>query len=144
MIDDKSYETLTKLDEGAIENEIKKAAWDHLNARDADTALSHYKPGATVITNGSWFESFKSFEKDVRNFYMSLKEVKLAVWDQIQIQILSPRLALFTGSVLWPSVDKSGSVLKLKGIWSATYSLEKDKWKILLRHESFEQDDKID
>ena len=144
MIDDKSYETLTKLDEGAIENEIKKAAWDHLNARDADTALSHYKPGATVITNGIWFESFKSFEKDVRNFYMSLKEVKLAVWDQIQIQILSPRLALFTGSVLWPSVDKSGSVLKLKGIWSATYSLEKDKWKILLRHESFEQDDKID
>lgn len=143
MIDHKSNRTLNNFDKGFIEKEIKKAANDHLNARDADTALIHYKPGATVITNGIWFESFKSFEQDVRNFYMSLKEVKLAVWDQMQIQILNPKLAIFTGSVRWSSVDKSGSFLNLRGIWSAIYCLEIDKWKIMLRHESFEQDDKI-
>jgi len=121
-----------------IEIAIRKAATDHLNAQDAHTALSHYKPDASIISNGMQYETFELFEKDTRDFYASLKEVKLAVWNNIRIEIFSAELALFNASVRWKSVDKVGSVLNLKGIWSAIYCLEKGNWKILFRHESFE------
>ena len=138
MNDDEAKGNLTASEINTIKNAVIKAATDHLNASDADTALSHYKPDATIISNGMLYETFELFEKDARDFYNSLKEVKRAVWDNIQVQVVNPELALFTASVRWSSVDKFGSVLELKGIWSAVYCLAEGKWKILLRHESFE------
>ena len=144
MIDDKAKSKLTSSIINTIKNAVIKAATDHLNAPDADTALSHYKPDATIISNGILYETFELFEKDTRDFYRSLEEVKLAVWDNIRIQVINSELVLFTASVQWSSVDKLGSVLELKGIWSAVYCLEEGKWKILLRHESFEPGKQID
>jgi len=144
MIDDKAKSKLTSSIINTIKNAVIKAATDHLNAPDADTALSHYKPDATIISNGILYETFELFEKDTRDFYRSLEEVKLAVWDNIRIQVINSELVLFTASVQWSSVDKLGSVLELKGIWSAVYCLEEGKWKILFRHESFEPGKQID
>jgi hypothetical protein len=114
---------------------VRKAASDHLNAPNAETALRHYKLNATIISNGMMYENFELFEKDTHDFYNSLQEVKLAVWDNIQIRVFNPELALFNASVRWTSIDKPGSVLNLKGIWSAVYCLEEGGWKILFRHE---------
>ena len=122
----------------SIKEAVRKAATEHLIAPDAETALSHFKLNATIISNGKLYENFKLFEKDTHDFYNSLKEVKLAVWDNIQIQVFNPELALFNASVRWTSVDKADSVLNLRGIWSAVYCLEEADWKILFRHESFE------
>ena len=119
MNNDKAKSNLTASEINKIEIAIRKAAADHLNAPDADTALRHYKSDATIISNGMFYETFELFEKDARDFYNSLKEVKRAVWDNIQVQVVSPELALFTASVRWSSVDKLDSVLELKGIWSA-------------------------
>jgi ketosteroid isomerase-like protein len=139
MNEPKSSEFLTDDENDEIQNAIKQAALDHLNARDAETALSHYTIDAIVITNGHWFESYKSFEKDVREFFSSLREVKLANWDKIRIKVVSSKICVFSGLVHWSSVDKTGEVLSLKGTWSAVYALEEGQWKILLRHESYEE-----
>ena len=144
MTDDNAKSNLTTSEINSIKNAIRKAATDHLNAPDADSALSHYKPDATIISSGMLYKTFQLFEKDTREFYNSLKEVKLAVWENIQIRVLSPELALFNASVRWTSVDKAGSVLNLNGIWSAVYCLEEGNWKILFRHESFEPGKQID
>jgi ketosteroid isomerase-like protein len=138
MTDDTTKRKLTASEISSIENAVRKAATDHLNAPDADTALSHYKPDATIISNGMLYETFQLFEKDTRKFYNSLKEVKLAIWDNIRVRVINSELALFTASVRWSSVDKLGSVFELKGVWSAVYCMEEGNWKILLRHESFE------
>jgi len=137
MEDNNVKGNLTASEISSIKNAVRKAVTNHLNAPDADTALSHYMPDATIVSNGMLYETFELFEKDTHDFYNSLKEIKLAVWDNIRIEVFSADLALFNASVRWKSVDKAGSVLNLKGIWSAIYCLEKGDWKILFRHESF-------
>ncbi len=138
MSEDKSIANLSAPERSTIEEAVRQAALDHVNAKDAQTALSHYNRDATVVSNGIWFDSFDSFARDTYNFFESLKEVKLAVWDEVRIQVISSKVALFTGKVRWESVDNSGRELKLKGVWSAVYVRENGKWKISLRHESFE------
>jgi ketosteroid isomerase-like protein len=138
MKDKNVKRNLTASEINLIKKAVRKAASDHLNAPDADTALSHYMQDTTIVSNGMLYETFELFEKDTRDFYNSLKEVKLAVWESIRIEVFSSDLALFNASILWESVDKVGSVLNLKGIWSAIYCLEEGDWKILFRHESFE------
>jgi ketosteroid isomerase-like protein len=124
-----------------IKKAIMQAALEHLNARDAETALRHYTSDAIVITNGHWFESSKAFEEDVRKFFRSLKEVKLAVWERIRIHVLSSQIGTFSALVRWSSVDNGGEILSLKGTWSAVYGLQNGRWRILLRHESYEESD---
>ena len=138
MTTDKVKSNLTASEINLIKKAVRKAASDHLNAPDADTALSHYMQDTTIVSNGMLYETFELFEKDTRDFFNSMEEVKLAVWDNMRIQVFNPELALFNASVRWISVDKVGSVLNLKGIWSAIYCLEEGDWKILFRHESFE------
>ena len=137
MSNGKSIPDLSTPERSNIEETVRQAAFDHLQAKDAQAALSHYHQDATVVSNGIWFDSFDSFARDTYDFYESLKVIKLAVWDEVKIQVISSKVALFTGKVRWESEDNSGKELKLKGVWSAVYTRENGKWKISLRHESF-------
>ncbi len=120
-----------------IEAEVKQAALDHLNAKDAATALSHYTEDAIVVSNGFLYPSFQTFAEHVKKFYGSLSRINLAVWDDMHINILSADVVIFTAKFRWSSTDTTGVNTDLQGVWTALFIPDNSCWKISMRHESF-------
>ena len=120
-----------------IKAEGRQAATDHLNAGDADTALSYYSKDATIVSNGYLYPSFKLFAEHVKEFYASLSNVDLAVWEDINIKVINAEAAIFNAKFRWRSIDVAGEILDLQGVWSALFIRYKNRWKINMRHESF-------
>ncbi len=129
---DLSIEEVAKIEEG-----VRTAMSDHLHAEDAATALSHYLPDATAVSNGFLYPSFESLSADVEAFYETLAEVNIGSWDQMRIDVLSADAAAVTASFRWGSTDTSGSRTDLQGVWSVVWVYGDQRWRILTRHESF-------
>ena len=121
-----------------IEEAVKQAAWRHLRSEDADSALSCYEPDAIVASHGSLYPSFDSFADDTRAFYADLRQIDLAEWDEMRVQVLNEDAAVLTATVRWSSVNKAGARLELKGVWTAVFVQNAGRWRIRTRHESFE------
>ena len=121
----------------AIEQAVTDAAWGHLQAPDAETALSYYAPNAVVAGDGRLYESFGAFAQDARAFYESLHEVHVAAWHEPRVQVLSEHVAVFTATVRWVSSDTAGLRLDLRGVWTAVWLRRPEGWRIAVRHESF-------
>ncbi len=120
----------------AIENEIRRAAHDHIHSGDAATALSHYTPDAIVASLGYLYPSYDSLASDVRSFYGTIKEVNIAEWHEMQVIVLSRDAAFLTAKFHWNSTDTSGADLDMDGAWSALYIRIDGEWKIRAIHES--------
>ncbi len=121
----------------AIEEAVRQAAWQHLHAPDADTALGFYEPNAVVAGDGKLYQSFEAFADDAREFYRTLREVHLAVWDEMCVDVLGETVAVLTATVRWSSSDTSGVRTDLSGVWTAVWVDGPDGWRIRARHESF-------
>ena len=121
----------------AIERAVADAAWGHLQAPDAETALGYYAPDAVVAGDGRLYESFATFARDARAFYESLHEVHEAAWHEPRVQVLSDHAAVFTATVRWVSTDTAGIRLDLRGVWTAVWLRRPEGWRIAMRHESF-------
>lgn len=120
-----------------IEAEIKQAAIDHLNTKDADTALSHFADDIIAVSNDKLFPSLEKLSEDVRAYYKILKEVNLAAWDEIHIRVISRNAAVFTAQFRYSFTSKDNNRTDLQGIWTTLYVRDKGRWKIRVRHESF-------
>jgi uncharacterized protein (TIGR02246 family) len=139
----RSHSPLSGLDQSqtaAIEEAVKQCAWQHLQAENAAAALDCYVPDALVASDGSLYSSFEHFAKDARQFYDTLGQVDLAVWDEMHIQVVARDIAVLTATVRWSSTDIVGLRTDLKGVWTAVYVERGGRWKICTRHESFEDD----
>ncbi len=82
-------EKLTDKLRDCIEAEVKEAAVNHLNSKDAHTALSHFTDDVIAVTNTTLYPSITELSEDVNAFYDTLKEVHLAVWDEIHINVIN-------------------------------------------------------
>lgn len=69
---------MTREQASAIEAEIQRAAEDHLQARDASTAMSYYTDDVIAVSNNKLFPSYKRLAEDVRSYYEILKRVDYA------------------------------------------------------------------
>ena len=116
---------------------VQQAAVDHLNAEDAETALSYYAEDAAIVSNGYLYSSFQEFAEHVREFYASLRKVDTAIWEDIDIRVINPETAIFNATFRWRSTDNWGETMNLQGVWTAVYVRDEDRWKIKMRHESF-------
>ena len=121
----------------AIEQAVKRAAWEHLRAPDAETALGYYDADAVVVCDGRWYESFEAFAEDAREFYRTLRDVHVAAWDRVHVEVLADGAAVFTATVRWESTDTSGVRTELAGVWTAIWVRTASGWRITARHESF-------
>jgi ketosteroid isomerase-like protein len=128
---------LAREDRAAIEEAIRDAAWQHLRAPDADTALGFYEPNAVVASDGRLYESFEAFAQDAREFYRTLREVHLAAWDEMLVDVLDDNAAVFTATVRWSSTDTAGVRTDLRGVWTAVWVRGASGWRLAARHESF-------
>ena len=124
-------------DTAKIISEVQQAAADHLNAEDADAALSYYAEDAAIVSNGYLYPSFQEFAEHIREFYASLRKVDTAIWEDIDIQVINSETAIFNAKFRWQSMDTQGEKLNLQGVWSAVYVRDNNRWKIKMRHESF-------
>jgi ketosteroid isomerase-like protein len=122
-----------------INSEIKRAALDHLHAKDAKEALDHFTNDVVAVSNEKLFPSFQALAEDVKAYYEILKEVRYADWDDIHIQMIDENAATFTAKFRYDFTTTDNEKVDLKGIWTALYVRENDDWKIRLRHESFSQ-----
>ncbi len=120
-----------------IEAEVKQAAIDHLNTKDAETALSYYADEVIAVSNDKLFPSKEVLAEDVRAYYEILEEVNLAAWDDIHICVINANAAVFTAKFHYSFTSKDNTSTDLQGIWTALYVRDKDRWKIRVRHESF-------
>ena len=120
-----------------IKAEVQQAAEEHLNAKDAETALSYYTEDAAIVSNGYLYPSFQEFAEHVREFYASLRKVDTATWEDVDIRVINPDTAIYTAKFRWRSTDTRGETLNLQGVWTAVYVRDQDSWKIKMRHESF-------
>ena len=120
-----------------IKSEIEMAATLHLNAIDIDTALSHYTDDLIAISNTTVFSSREELAAELSKYYDILKRVDHASWENINIQIISENAATFTAKFNYGFTNKAGEHTDLRGVWTALFKLDKGKWKIRLRHESF-------
>ena len=77
----------------SIKNEIEQIAIEHLNARDADTALDHYSNDVIAVSNLDVFPSKKHLSSHVINYYSSLKNVGYAKWEDTLINVISEEVA---------------------------------------------------
>ena len=120
-----------------IKSEVKQAAIDHLNTKDAETALSHFSEDIIAVSNDRLFPSFEVLAEDVRDYYAILKEVNEAAWDEIHIHVINNDAAVFTAKFRYSFTSKDNTRTDLRGIWTALYIRDKGHWKIRIRHESF-------
>lgn len=121
---------------GQIKAEVKQAAIEHLNAKDAATALSHYTEDAMAVSNDTLYPSFEKIAEHVKAYYDILKEVNLAVWDDIHINVINNDAALFTAKFRYSFTSTSNEKTDLQGVWTALYVRSNGSWKIRVRHES--------
>lgn len=121
-----------------IADAVKQTACDLLAERDADAVLEYYVPSPTVVSNGFLYPSFESLASELKTFYGSLNDVRVAAWDEMSVDVVSESAAVFTGRFRWSSTDTEGELTDLGGIWTAVFVLVQNRWKILVRHESFE------
>lgn len=119
-----------------VEEAVRQTAWEHLRAGDADAALSHYEPDALVASDGVLSPSFDAFARQAREFYRTLQEVHLAVWDDMHVEVLSDQLAVLTATFRWSSTDTAGVRTDLKGVWTGVFVRRQGQWRIRMRHES--------
>jgi ketosteroid isomerase-like protein len=120
-----------------IAAEVKQAAIDHLNAKDARTALSHFTESVIAVSNVKLFPSYGVLAEDVRAFYNILREVNLAIWDEMFIKVINIDAAFVTAKFRYSFTDTENQKTDLKGVWTALYVRRKSRWKIRVRHESF-------
>ena len=128
---------LSKSHVAQIKAEVKQAAIDHLNTKDAETALSHFADDVIAVSNDKLFPSFEALAEDVRAYYEILKEVNFATWDEIHIHVITRNAAVFTAKFLYSFTSKDNNRTDLQGIWTTIYVRDKGRWKIRVRHESF-------
>lgn len=121
----------------AIEEAVRNTATELLHEVDAAAVLSYYAPGPTVASNGFLYPSFDSLAAELKGFYGTLREINLAVWDDIRVDVIGADAAVFTGTFRWSSTDTAGVRMELEGAWSAVFVRDDDRWKIRVRHESF-------
>ena len=119
-----------------IKAEIRQAAIDHLNAKDSATALSHYTDDAIAVSNDILYSSFGKLAEDVEDYYKILKEVNLAVWDEMYIHVINANAALVTAKFRYSFTSISNEKTDLQGVWTALYVHSDEGWKIHARHES--------
>jgi ketosteroid isomerase-like protein len=122
-----------------IEAEVEQAATTHLNAKDVDSALSHFTDDVLAVSNITLFSSRKSLAADIGEYYKILKEVNYAYWEDVHIHVINDSAAVFTAKFKYGFTSMDGEITDLKGVWTALFTLDKGIWKIHLRHESFEQ-----
>lgn len=121
-----------------IQEQVKQAAESHLNARDPDTALSHFTYDALAVSNTTLFSTRESLAADIVEYYKILKKVNYAAWEDVHIQVIDEQAATFTARFRYGFTDVNDQLSELKGVWTALFVLEEGCWKIRLRHESFE------
>jgi len=120
-----------------IKAEVRQAAIDHLNAKDAATALSHFTENVIAVSNVKFFPSFEMLAEDVKAYYNILKEVNLAVWDEMHINVINTDAALVTAQFRYSFTSTNNEKTDLQGVWTALYVRSNGSWKIRVRHESF-------
>ena len=122
-----------------LKTEIEQAAILHLNAKDIDTALRHYTDDMVAISNTTVFSSREELAAELSEFYSILKSVDHASWEDINIHVINASAATFTAKFNYGFTSKNGEQTDLRGVWTALFILDKGKWRIRLRHESFEE-----
>lgn len=122
-----------------VKKEIKQAATEHLNTKNAREALSHFTKDIVAVSNDKIFTSIDSLAIDVKEYYNILKEVNEARWKNIHIQVINENAATFTAEFIYTFTNNLNEIVRLKGVWTALLVRDKDKWKIRLQHESFTQ-----
>ena len=120
-----------------IKAEVEQAAIEHINAKDAATALSHFTENAIAVSNVKFFPSFEMLAEDVKAYYDILKEVNLAVWDEMHINVIDTDAALVTAKFRYSFTSTNDEKTDLQGVWTALYVRSNGSWKIRVRHESF-------
>ena len=120
-----------------LKAQIMQAATDHLHAKSALEALSHFTKDIVAVSNDKLFSSFEALAEDVTGFYEILKKVNLAEWHDIQIRIVSTTSATFTAKFRYSFTTIENEYIDLSGVWSVLFVLVESQWKIKLRHESF-------
>ncbi len=120
-----------------IKAEVKQAAIEHINAKDAATALSHYTEDAMAVSNDTLYPSFEKLAEDIKTYYNILKEVNLAVWDDMHINVINTDAALVTAKFRYSFTSTNDEKTDLQGVWTALYVRSNGSWKIRVRHESF-------
>lgn len=122
-----------------IEAEVEQAATAHLNAKDTDTALSHYTDKVLAISNTTAFSTREELKVDISKYYKNLKSVNHASWKDVSVHVINEKAATFTARFSYGFTSMDGETTDLQGVWTALFVLDKEVWKIRLRHESFEQ-----
>lgn len=90
------------------------------------------------MSNSQLFPSFEALAEDVRAYYDILKEVNLAVWDEMRIKVISKDTVVVTAKFHYSFTDTNNEKTNLQGVWTALYVRRNEGWKIFMRHESFE------
>jgi hypothetical protein len=122
-----------------ISKEVRQAAVEHLCSRTAKEALSHFTKDIIAVSNEKLFPSYAILAKDVEDYYNILKEINIASWDDIRIQVINKNAATFTARFHYQFTSIEDMIIDLKGIWTALFVRQNKNWKIRLRHESFSQ-----
>ena len=120
-----------------IRTDIKETAIKHLNSESAISVLSYYTKDATIISNGIQYSSFESFAEKIKEFYSSLSKINIAAYDEMDINVITNDVVLFTANFRWSSTDTDGMTIDLQGVYSVLYIREEGRWKMSWRHESF-------
>jgi ketosteroid isomerase-like protein len=128
---------LTESQVERIKAEVRQAADEHLHAKDAVTALSHYMDDVTAASNEKLYSSLEILAGDIKGYYRILKEVHLAAWDEIHIHVISAYASYVSARFRYSFTSTDNERTDMHGVWSALYIKKKDTWKIRAIHESF-------
>lgn len=120
-----------------IKAEVKQAAVEHLNTKDATTAISHFTDDVIAVSNVKLFPSLEMLAEDIKAYYKILKEVNLAVWDDMHINVINSNTTLVTATFRYSFTSTDDEKTDLQGVWTALYVRSNGSWKIRVRHESF-------
>jgi ketosteroid isomerase-like protein len=119
-----------------IESEIKSTAINHLNSKDAATALSYYTDDAILASNGYVYDSFEELTKMIEGYYDTLSTIDFADYYDMHIDVITTNTAFLTTKFRYRFTDTTGASTDLQGASSALYVRDANRWKMKFRHES--------
>lgn len=130
----------TEEQRAAVADEVRQLAdafFEDFRTLDFEGAMAPWGSRIVWAENGVMSANADSLTDAWRGVFASVERVTSGEWGEIQIDVLGPDGAVFTGSFDWTGVDTAGATVGAAGVWTTVWVRTAEGWKIVQGHESF-------
>ena len=106
------------------------------NEKNARKLYSHFSDSVTGVFNGIVLSSWEDHKKTGAAFFGAQKEMKFTIDSIYHVDVISPDVAILTGTYRLAATDTSGNTINTSPAWTYVFNKQNGEWKVVHFHES--------